>query len=141
MRKYSIIFVLLIIAVPGILTGCKNDSVESGGGLKERFIEITDIGVHTAATSIFIYDEDNGQHVRSKDGLISRIQTNDKTKYIMVKLSEAPARDKVVGAQVDLYGLPDSGKSTPYLEVIRFDGGKIWLFDAESETCYIMPWK
>lgn len=139
MKRFYIVSILAL----ALFAGCNKDT--TGGGderkLEDSFKELTAIGVYNKSmTGVYLYDEEKAQYAVSAKFNTTRIQNDDKTKYIQIVFDAAPKTGGVVSASITRVGISDVATGEVSLKVIKTESGKVWLMDDQTSVCYLMPW-
>ncbi len=121
------------------LTGCIPDSGDVK--IEDKFKELTEIGMYNESSSLYLYDENEAQYAVSTRYNTTRIQNDDKSKYIRIVMGEAPEAGNTITATVTHYGVSNGEITDKSLKAIKIADGKVWLMDEAAKVCYIMPWE
>jgi hypothetical protein len=140
MKRYYVLQVMLVMA-SAMFAGCEKDPDGGNTRPEDRFKELTEMGVYDESmTGIYLYDENAAQYAVSAKYNTTRIQNDDKSKFVRIVMDGAPKAEADVAVSITCHGFSGGTTAAESLKAIKMDGGKIWLMDEESKICYIMPW-
>ena len=132
-------FILNIVLGLVLLTACKDDQVEDAAQqFQENFLLKTDFGVYVQGNALFVYQAGEHQLAFTSDGLRCRVQTDHQEKYIAVELTEKPVVGQMVKTQIKVKAVDGIASGEQQCQVLRYEGGKCWLWEPASTVGYLI---
>ncbi len=129
----------MLAMILAVATGCQDEPVDTR--LEDHFKELTELGVYDSSSSLFLYDENVAQYAVSSRYNTTRIQNDDKVKFVRIAMDAAPETGNTVSVSITRKGIADNVTIAKDLRVIKIENQKIWFMDDEDKFCYLMPWE
>jgi hypothetical protein len=153
MKNIRIYLAAAVLGVALFFTACDVDIafIDPTDSFKEDLVSETEYGIYTGGEtslqSTLTFNKKSHQLYFSDKGRISRILSNDATKYVEVELSSNPMPNGITGGSVTVQGL-SAGISTQdnmTVEVLKMESDKCWLWfaanEGDAEFGAIVMWK
>ena len=134
MKRFSIIL-FAILAFAMSFTSCKQEKENDLG--KDIFLNQMDMGIYSKGEPVMTYLKALHQVATNDAGTLLRIQTDNLSKYVNCKFSEAPVLDAVITVDIKAKGVELPVESGSF-EVINDDGILMWLWDSSDQLGIII---
>lgn len=134
MLKFIISFLLFVM----ILGSCKDEIQDHQVLTKDNFQNQTTCGIYSRSETLFAFDENIHQYAFNQSMNSFRIQTDDQSSYLVLRLSKTPKIGDKVILTVQAQGIKTIRTGRFYVEVMRHDSEGTWLWDERHQQGYLL---
>ncbi len=131
---------MAILPVVLFCIACNIDGPEGEAAKLEEFLKKEQAGLYGMGGYLFRYSQENCQISVNKRRLSVRLQNDNQSNYVHIKLSGFPAtpKEKIeVGLSYNVGG--EDLQDNCIMEVVNCGTDKMWLWDNKKHTGLILP--
>lgn len=118
-------------------TACSESDTDKSG-LSYALLKKEVLGVYDNDNSLFIYDNDIYQYAYNTRRHSFRIQNTSQSRYMACELEADPVVDKYVAMTVTTKGITSLPSQQLQVLVLKRSQGKVWLWNDEKKTGFII---